>query len=204
MNRNLLTLGLLFAAALGSPLLAQSPARHVGTVVLAGSHYTLAEFHDPNLRLESSLDLSPFLDEVVDLTGAVANSFTGPTQQFNVSTIVLSERAFSSDEIGHLGTTARLRVDAHGISNFFVHVSLGHGYVPLVSYGPTVAGVFWLDPSIVLSVAGGVMFDRWRGNIFVPNDPFLLGLTLHFQASVHQPGLPLLFLNSTAMTFAFQ
>jgi len=202
MNPKNLTCAFLAAATLGSSLTAQAPARHVGTLVQAGSHYTLAEFHDPNMRLESSVNLAQFVDEVVDLTGSVASSFTGPTQQFDVATIALSERGFSSDSVVQLGSSTRLQVDALGTANFFVHVTLGHGYMPLVSYGPTVAGAFWLDPSVVLSVAGGAMFERWRGNLFVPNDPFLLGLTLHFQAAVHEPGQPLLFLNSNSMAFS--
>lgn len=202
MNPKNLTCAFLASVALGSALHAQASTRHIGTLVQSGSHYTLAEFHDPNLRLESSLNLAAFLDEVVDVTGSVSSSFTGTTRQFDVATIALSERAFSSQSVVQLGSSTRLQVDTLGTANFFVHVSLGHGYMPLVSYGPTVAGVFWLDPSIVLSVAGGAMFERWRSNLFVPNDPYLLGVTLYFQAEVHEPGQPLLFLNSNAMSFS--
>lgn len=196
-----LTLAFLAAATLGATAQAQAPVRHVGTLVQAGSHYTLAEFHDPNIRLQSSANLDEFLDEVVDLTGSLQSSFTGNTQDFQVANIGLADRAFSSDDVGVLGSFARMRVDAAGTANYFVHVSLGHGYMPLTSYGPTVAGAFWLDPSIVLSVAGGALIGRWRGDLWIPNDPFFLGLTLYFQAAVHEPGQPLLFLNSNPMTF---
>jgi len=192
----------LSVVALSTALAAQTPSRHVGTLIDTGSHYTLAEFQDPNVRLETSLDLSAFVDEPVDMMGSMRSTFTGPTQHFDVASIVLANRAFSSDEVAALGATTRMRVDAPGAANFFVHVSIGHGYTPLTSYGPTVAGVLWMDPTLILSVAGGAMNTRWRGNLLVPNDSFLLGMTLQFQAAVHEAGQPLLFLNSNPMTFA--
>jgi hypothetical protein len=192
----------LSALALSAALAAQAPSRHVGTLIDTGSHYTLAEFHDPNIRLETSLDLSVFVDEVVDVAGAVRSTFTGPTQNFDIASIVLADRFFTSASSVAIASTTRLQVNTPGAANFFVHVSLGHGYTPLTTYGPTVAGVLWLDPTLILSVAGGAMNGRWRGNLLVPNDSFLLGLTLQFQAAVHEAGQPLLFLNSNSMTFA--
>jgi hypothetical protein len=201
MNSKNLTSAFLATVAFGAFAHAQAPSRHVGTLVQVGNDYTLAELHNPGIRLQSTFNLDEFVDEVVDLSGSLQSSFTGTGQNFQVATIGLADRAFSSDDVGVLGSFARMRVDAVGTANFFVHVSLGYGYLPLTTYGPTVAGAFWLDPSIVLSVAGGAMIDRWRGNLFVPNDPFFLGLTLYFQAAVHEPGQPLLFLNSNPMTF---
>jgi hypothetical protein len=192
----------LSALALSAALAAQSPSRHVGTLIDTGSHYTLAEFQDPNIRLESAVDLSVFVDEPVDLMGAMRSTFSGPTQHFDVASIVLAERSFTSSDVAALASSTRLQVDAPGAANFFVHVSIGHGYTPLTTYGPTVAGVLWMDPTLILSVAGGAMNGRWRGNLLVPNDSFLLGMTLQFQAAVHEAGQPLLFLNSNSMTFA--
>jgi len=192
----------LSALALSAALAAQAPSRHVGTLIDTGSHYTLAEFHDPNIRLETSLDLSAFVDEPVDLMGAARSTFTGPTRSFDIASIVLADRFFTSASPVAIASSTRLQVNTPGAANFFVHVSLGHGYTPLTTYGPTVAGVLWLDPTLILSVAGGAMNGRWRGNLLVPNDSFLLGLTLQFQAAVHEAGQPLLFLNSNSMTFA--
>lgn len=202
MNTKSLTLAFLAATTFGSLAQAQSSTRHFGTVVQSGSGYTLAEFHDPSLLLETSLNLDIYLDEVVDLTGHLHSAANGSGQGFEVDTIALADRAFSSDHVGVLGAPARLRIDAVGVANYFVHVSLGYGYNPLVAYGPSVEGVLWLDPNIILSVAGGSLLDRWRGDVYVPNDPYLLGLTLYFQASVHEAGQPLLFLNSNEMTFS--
>jgi len=196
-----LTVAALAIALSCAEISAQAPSRHVGTLVQAGSHYTLAEFHDPNMRLQFTNDLSQYVDEVVDLTGNVRQSFTGPSLDFDIASIDLADRAFSSDEVGVLGESVRLRVDALGSANFFVWVSTGFGYQPLTTYGPTVRGVLWMDPTLVLSVAGGAMNARWRSDIFIPNSSYLLGMSLHFQAAVHEPGQPLLFLNANEMTF---
>ena len=198
--KNLTVVSFAFGLACAE-LTAQAPSRHVGTLVQAGSHYTLAEFHDPNMRLQFTEDLSQYLDEVVDLTGNVRQSFTGPSQDFDIASIELADRAFSSDAVGVLGSFSRFRVDALGSANFFVWVSTGFGYQPLTSYGPTVRGVLWMDPTLVLSVAGGAMNARWRQDIFIPNSTYLLGMSLNFQAAVHEPGQPLLFLNANQMTF---
>lgn len=168
----------------------------------AGSHYTLAEFHNPNMRLQFSQDLSQYVDEVVDLAGNVRQSFTGPSMDFDVASIGLADRIFTSAPVGVLGASSRLRVDTLGTANFFVWVSTGFGYQPLTNYGPTVRGVLWMDPTLVLSVAGGAMNTRWRSDIFIPNSSYLLGMSLYFQAAVHEPGQPLLFLNANQMTFS--
>jgi hypothetical protein len=198
---NVATIGF-SALALSAALAAQAPSRHVGMLIDTGSHYTLAEFQDPNIRLEAAVDLSAFVDEPVDLMGAMRSASSGPTQIFDVASIALAERAFKSSEVAGIGDSTRLQVDTPGAANFFVHVSIGHGYTPLTTYGPTVAGVLWMDPTLILSVAGGAMNGRWRSNLLVPNDSFLLGMTLQFQAAVHEAGQPLLFLNSNSMTFA--
>ena len=201
MNLKNLTVASFAVASLCAALTAQAPSRHVGMLVLAGSHYTLAEFHEPNVRLQFNGDLSQFEDEVVDLSGAMRSSFTGPTLDFDVASINFADRSFSSDTVGVLGSTARFRVDAFGTANFFVWVSTGFGYQPLTDYGPTVRGALWMDPTLVLSVAGGAMNTRWRSDLFIPNSPYLLGMTLQFQAAVHEPSQPLLFLNANEMTF---
>lgn len=202
MNSKHLTVAALAIAMSCADASAQAASRHVGTLVQAGSHYTLAEFHNPNMRLQFSQDLSQYVDEVVDLAGNVRQSFTGPSMDFDVASIGLADRIFTSAPVGVLGASSRLRVDTLGTANFFVWVSTGFGYQPLTNYGPTVRGVLWMDPTLVLSVAGGAMNTRWRSDIFIPNSSYLLGMSLYFQAAVHEPGQPLLFLNANQMTFS--
>ncbi len=190
-----LTCAALCGLALSSALCAQTPVSLVGTLIPVPGGHSIEEFHDPNLLVTSALDLTELELEPVVLEGVFLDA-----QTLRADAIVMSEDGFRTPGDTEVGGQVEFRLDVAALSEFYVYVSLGAGFMPLSSYGPTVFGSLWLDPSVVFTWQSGMTSSRWRQSFPVPNDPAMVGLGLTFQAAIKQLSGPLTFLNAGSMT----
>jgi hypothetical protein len=176
-------------------LSAQSPITAIGTLTAAPGGFTLAEFHDPSILVQSQGDLSALELNVVLLQGSLSTDGAGNTTiQADIATPSANE--FRADPTPRLGTTMELRLDVAAASEFYVYLSTGSSFLPLSAYGVDVAGTFWLDPNILISGMSGIVTSRWRMDLSVPFDPFLAGLEIRWQAAIKDAAGQLLFLNA--------
>ncbi len=185
----------LCSLGLASALCAQTPVSLVGTLIPVPGGHSIEEFHDPSILVQAAVDLTELELEPVVLEGAFLDA-----QTLQASAIAMSEDGFRTPEDAPVGSSVEFRLDVAALSEFYVYVSVGAGFMPLSSYGPTVFGSLWLDPSVVFTWQSGMTSSRWRQSFVVPNDPAMVGLNLVFQAAIRQPSGPLTFLNAGGMS----
>jgi hypothetical protein len=189
-----------FAASTFSGILqAQGPIRMIGGLAAVPGGYSIVEIEGTTVLLAADVELLTFVNRTVDVTGSLRDDPNSPTAVFDVTSIKNSSSVFTTGS-ARIGRMMSMRVKHDGPSQFFVFLSLAPAHTPLESYAPIASGTLWVDPIGLQTIAGGLMFDRWDGDLAIPNDPSLIGLTCYLQAAAHSPMAPLLFQNGKKIT----
>jgi hypothetical protein len=131
----------------------------------------------------SAFDLNAFVGQHVLIGGTRIGAGNPPL--VSVTSIAVTPEIFEIPGNPEIGDTVRFGAIHTPGSQVFFRAALGSGFQPAGSLG-----TYFLDPATDVAAASGIIPAPGDLELAValPNDPALIGLTIHGQAIVRTPG----------------